>query len=284
MTSVLTLILCLSNLYVVFVRCQTLSSRHFSFDSQVTLSPRDSTYQSNPIQGFIPSPSSNLAPSITLKAKPTTVYRPRSLEALHRARLRSLYHQESEDVEWDRIEILGPDVENKHTLSQLARMSANAYAVPGQKNWYEIDDAWNTVCCAYLIGTNVTDEKPYMGGRAFHSAGKKTKDFVDMSSYRPIIPQSSSLSRGLCYKGRLLKWTNLMIICEVVRYHMINILMASRLFSCCCARVDFSWTFRTVCDCYSHNWRCDNTCLTKALTQDSLFYSVGVVSEVLSSW
>ena len=49
------------------------------------------------------------------------------------------------------------------------------------------------------------------------------------------------------------------------------------LFSCCCAHVDFTWIFSTVCNCYSRNWRCDNTCLTEALVQDSLFYNVGVV-------
>jgi lipase ATG15 len=43
--------------------------------------------------------------------------------------------------------------------------------------------------------------------------------------------------------------------------------------------VDFSWIFNTVCRCYSGNWRCDDSCLTKALIQDSLFYSIGVVSE-----
>jgi len=58
-------------------------------------------------------------------------------------------------------------------------------------------------------------------------------------------------------------------------------LWGARLFSCCCARVDFSWIFRTVCDCYSRNWRCDDPCLSKALIQDSLFYSIGVVSESL---
>lgn len=50
------------------------------------------------------------------------------------------------------------------------------------------------------------------------------------------------------------------------------------LFSCCCARVDFTWIFRQVCKCFAKNWRCDNTCLTDALVQDSLFYNVGVVS------
>ncbi|KAG5642884.1 hypothetical protein DXG03_001926 [Asterophora parasitica] len=85
-----------------------------------------------------------MSPSRTLKARPTTVYQPRSLDALHNARLRSLYERESEKVEWDRVEVLSPDVEDKHTLSQLARMAGNAYALPGRKNWYEVDPAWNT--------------------------------------------------------------------------------------------------------------------------------------------
>ena len=50
------------------------------------------------------------------------------------------------------------------------------------------------------------------------------------------------------------------------------------LFSCCCARVDLSWIFSTVCDCYSNHWRCDDPCLSRALIEDSLFYNVGVVS------
>lgn len=41
--------------------------------------------------------------------------------------------------------MLGPDIEDRHTLSQLARISGNAYALPGQKNWYDIDSAWNVV-------------------------------------------------------------------------------------------------------------------------------------------
>jgi hypothetical protein len=82
-------------------------------------------------------------PSLTLRAVPTTIYRPRSLG-------------DSQLTPWDAIEVLGPDVEDRHTLSQLARMSGNAYALPGQKNWYDIDSAWNNVsrnCLArsYLI-------------------------------------------------------------------------------------------------------------------------------------
>lgn len=87
---------------------------------------------------------SHLQATHTLQARPTTVYRPRSQAALERARLRSLHHAESEKVEWDEVDILGPDIENRHTLSQLARMTGNAYALPG-RGWYDIDQTWNTV-------------------------------------------------------------------------------------------------------------------------------------------
>jgi putative lipase involved disintegration of autophagic bodies len=76
-------------------------------------------------------------PSLTLKAVPTTIYRPR-------------YLQDSHHSPWDPIDVLGPDIEDRHTLSQLARISGNAYALPGQKNWYEIDSAWNVVSRRYV--------------------------------------------------------------------------------------------------------------------------------------
>lgn len=50
----------------------------------------------------------------------------------------------------------------------------------------------------------------------------------------------------------------------------------SLLFSCCCARVD--WTWSTVCGCYDGGWRCDQTCVEDALRDESLFYPIGTVS------
>lgn len=118
---------------------------------------------------FAPSPPLPLSPSPALKARPTTVYRPRSLEALHRTRLRSLYHAQSElePLIWDPMNISGPDIEDIYTLTQLSRMSANAYQeLP--EHWYEVDHAWNLVrytlllpfCLAYLIA------------RVFHLVGR----------------------------------------------------------------------------------------------------------------
>jgi len=47
------------------------------------------------------------------------------------------------------------------------------------------------------------------------------------------------------------------------------------LFSCCCARVGWSWT--TVCDCYRGSSKCDEDCVEEALTNESLFYPIGTV-------
>ncbi|KAG5352974.1 hypothetical protein C0989_011617 [Termitomyces sp. Mn162] len=106
---------------------------------------------------------------MSVRTRPTTVFRPRSLDALHHARLRSLHNQESEMVEWDELIVSGPDVEDRHTLSQLARMSGNAYALPGQKNWYEVDAAWNV---SFPFGWE--DESDGFRGHVFFSSDNST--------------------------------------------------------------------------------------------------------------
>lgn len=82
-------------------------------------------------------------PTLSLKAVPTTVYRPSSYEALQHARWRSIHQAQSEPVEWVKTQVLGPDVTDRHTLAQLARMAANAYQLPWKDNWYELDPSWN---------------------------------------------------------------------------------------------------------------------------------------------
>ncbi|KAI9446491.1 alpha/beta-hydrolase [Lactarius indigo] len=150
----------------------------------------------------IPSLPNTLVPSWTLRAVPTTVYRPRSQESLkHPA--------------WEPVEVLGPDVQDRHTLSQLARISGNAYALPGQKNWYDVDSAWNL---SFPFGWE--DSTEGFRGHVF------------------LSPDNGTAILSI--------------------------------------KVDFSWIFSTVCDCFSGHWTCDNTCLTQALIEDSLFYSVGM--------
>lgn len=150
-------------------------------------------------------------------------------------------HAQSEEVQWDQVKVLGPDVGDRHTISQLARMTGNAYALPGQKNWYDIDEAWNV-------------SFPFGWGES--EGGPRGHVFVSSDNSTVILSIKGTTVQGATSK--------------IDKYN------DNLLFSCCCARVDFSWVFSTVCDCYSRHWRCDNTCLSEALIQDSLFYSVGV--------
>ncbi|KAH9043272.1 alpha/beta-hydrolase [Lactarius pseudohatsudake] len=177
----------------------------------------------------IPSLPDTLVPSWTLRAVPTTVFRrPRSQESLkHPA--------------WEPVEVLGPDVQDKHTLSQLARISGNAYALPGQKNWYDVDSAWNN---SFPFGWEDSTE------------GFRGHVFLSPDNGTAILSIKGTTVQGPTSKKD--KFND------------------NLLFSCCCARIDFSWIFSTVCDCFSGHWTCDDTCLTQALIEDSLFYSVGM--------
>lgn len=47
------------------------------------------------------------------------------------------------------------------------------------------------------------------------------------------------------------------------------------LFSCCCARVDWSWS--TVCDCYDGSYKCRQDCLEEAVITKSAYYPVATV-------
>lgn len=76
-----------------------------------------------------------------LRTRPTVVYKPRSVDQF----MDSRRNPEAGPVDWIEWKTEGPDVEDRHTLKQLAMMSGNAYALPGQKNWYDLDEAWNQV-------------------------------------------------------------------------------------------------------------------------------------------
>lgn len=81
----------------------------------------------------------------SLSTRPTTVHRPRSQEAFHRARLRSIRDGQSEKLDWDEDDVLGPDVTDRETLRELAKMTNNAYLDVGEAGWYNLTDTWRNV-------------------------------------------------------------------------------------------------------------------------------------------
>ncbi|THH07288.1 hypothetical protein EW145_g3473 [Phellinidium pouzarii] len=115
-------------------------------------------------------------------------------------------------IEWDQVEVEGPDVEDRHTLQQLAMMSGNAYALPGQKNWYDLDEAWNT-----SLPFGWEDTADGFRGHVFVSEDNST---VILSIKGTTLPLQGPTSKKDKFNDNLL-------------------------FSCCCARVDITWIFAT---------------------------------------
>lgn len=214
---------------LIFSPCITLANDpqpvDLSFHVHHELSPRELNaesarhdHQIQPIPRLNVTPRF-ITPTVTLKARPTTVYRPRSIQALHRARLRSLHHDETEDIEWDQLTVLGPDLENKHTINQLARMAGDAYALPGQGNWYEVDSVWSRVRSAIPNTSRPPTHRHPLNNRASHLAGRILQMvFVATYSYLQTTPQSYYQSREPRSKAQHPRKTSSTITCEL--YYM----------------------------------------------------------------
>ena len=82
----------------------------------------------------------------TIKTRPMKVRRPRSQVDFHIARRESMRDGHTRILDWEDIEVLGPDTEDRETLLELAKMTGNAYALDsGSKRWYPLDGKWNNV-------------------------------------------------------------------------------------------------------------------------------------------
>jgi len=81
----------------------------------------------------------------TLKTRTVDVYRPRNYTAVDEARTASVTQGKCHGLQWDRLSVLAPDITDQYTLAQLARMAANAYALPGAPNWWDLDPIWSSV-------------------------------------------------------------------------------------------------------------------------------------------
>ncbi|KAG8970799.1 putative lipase atg15 [Tulasnella sp. 419] len=194
--------------------------------------------------GDVYSSSEGTSSTVQLKTRPMRIRRPKSQDAFHRARIRSLRHAESEMIEWEDDVVIGPDIEDRLTILELAKMTGNAYALSGEAgNWYPLDERWNT---STPFGWNETDDG--FRGHVFSTA--------DNSSVILSIKGTTLIGNGPTAKKDKLN--------------------DNRLFSCCCGRVNWAWRFNQVCDCYSGSFKCDSTCLSDALAEEGLFYGTGV--------
>ncbi|KAI0342675.1 alpha/beta-hydrolase [Trametopsis cervina] len=179
----------------------------------------------------------------TVSSRKVRAARPSSQEAFQAARTRSRLFKEHVLLDWDEDEIEAPDVEKRDTLLELAKMTNNAYLEPNEAGWYELHKEWNV---SYPFGW-----EPDADGFRGHVFATRDNSTVVLS----IKGTSAGFIGGGGPTGKKDKFND------------------NLLFSCCCARIDWTWT--TVCGCYRSGWRCDQECLERALIDDSLFYNVG---------
>ncbi len=152
-----------------------------------------------------------------LRTQRVKAHRPASMDAFHNARVRSMRFRESVALDWDTIEVEGPDVDDRETLLLLAKMTNNAYLLPDEPGWYPLGEHWNdvssvtlthTAClaCASHISPRPRPSRLVYGtnelrlisvSRAFHWVGSMTMTAsVAMCSRRPITQRWCSPSRA----------------------------------------------------------------------------------------
>ncbi|KAG2131266.1 Alpha/Beta hydrolase protein [Suillus bovinus] len=198
---------------------------------------------------------SNVAPSFAADSYVTTTsniqtHKPQSAKAFHSARLRSIRYDQSEQVLWDTTNVLGPNVEERETLLTLAKMTSNAYTSPTASDWYT-PNGWNK-------------STPF--GWEPDADGIRGHIFVSDDNSTVVLSIKGTSAGWITGGGG-----------PTVRKDKLN---DNLLFSCCCARVGPTWY--TVCNCHQGGSKCDQECLEKSLTEESLYYSVGLFSGLIA--
>lgn len=95
---------------------------------------------SNSLAGAIDS----LALSSPLLTSIQRTYKPPSNNAFKLARQQSIYERQSAALDWTEDDIPGPDITDRLTVLELAKMTNNAYVEDDTSGeWYELSSSWN---------------------------------------------------------------------------------------------------------------------------------------------
>ncbi|KAJ1945411.1 putative lipase atg15 [Kickxella alabastrina] len=140
-----------------------------------------------------------------------------------------------------------PNITHKPTLASIARMVANAYQPTTSDTWEHLGDPWRT-----------------HDSFGWQSDGLRGHVFADESNTTVIISLKGTSSTFFLGGGS-----------ETSARDKYN---DNRLFSCCCAYVDFTWS--TVCDCHLGGNKCNMTCLQESMgdeTSDNYFYAAAQI-------
>ncbi|KAI8459957.1 Alpha/Beta hydrolase protein [Phakopsora pachyrhizi] len=154
------------------------------------------------------------------------------------------HHHLVKALDWFQDQIRVPDTSDIETLSSLGKMTFDAYSSPDDDNrWFKPGSPWN-------ISKSFGWDEDGLRGHVFATPDNST-----------IVISIKGTSAGLLGNGG-----------STSKSDKIN---DNLLFSCCCARVGWSWT--TVCDCYEGGGnRCQQSCLEDAIYDKSSYYMAAV--------
>jgi lipase ATG15 len=149
-------------------------------------------------------------------------------------------HQSGYDLlNWAMETTSAPNITDRDTLINLARMTSDAYSVdPAVSDWINITNGFNS---STSFGWNDT--------------GLRGHVFANFDNSTVIIAfKGTSVDPRDAWAGN-------------------DKLNDNLLFSCCCAtqRPDPYW-YGQVCDCHMDTYKCNSTCLTKSLIGNRTYY------------
>lgn len=78
-----------------------------------------------------------------LKSHRRKIHRLRYPERLQESRIRALRLSQTAAVDWDEVEVDMPDLTDRLTVLELAKLTGNAYAIPDSRGWYDTGGKWN---------------------------------------------------------------------------------------------------------------------------------------------
>jgi len=140
---------------------------------------------------------------------------------------------------WTEDRVAGPNISDKHTVITFAKMAANAYYLdPSDSNWRDVKG-----------GFNYTDDF------GWEADGLRGHIFADETNSTVVIGlkgTSPAVFDGIDTTG--------------------NDKLNDNLFGSCCCGQGGQILWKSVCDCMTGTYSCNNTCLVKSLRQKSHYY------------
>lgn len=232
----------------------------------------------SPLSPDVSSPTVYGLEQMQVKSVKQKIWRPShpgGSEVYEAARRKRLYRHDSKlqvlasQLTWDEVEVDAPDVSDVTTLATLAKMSSNAYSTP-DGGWYDVSNDTLSDGRKYNLSSSFGWKEDGIRGHVFSSGPNNESIIV------AIKGTSSFVGGG-----------------DTGHNDKLN---DNLLFSCCCARVDWTWT--PICDCYAGRGedppsndttaalpsatssfedqvyvnRCNLTCLEDALIEKSVYY------------